>query len=489
MRAGIHGAERVTSGRDDRRALVSFAYSGIFAPRQRGLTIGLVLVLVVVAFEGLAVTTIMPVTVRALHGLRLYAWSFSGFMLGSLVGTVAAGDYSARKGAVWAFTAALATFAIGLFVCGMASNMLLFVAGRVIEGLGTGAIRSLTWFAINKGYSARDHVRMGAALSSAYILPTLVGPTAAGIIVALWGWRVVFLSLLPLIPVASWLIARALTRFGTTPAASAIVARKAGTAVVMAGGLALTLAGLSLSSPPEVIALALCGGTIAGVAAHRVLLRSTLTFGRGLPAILGMRGVLMYGYFGSLAFFPMALELVRGLTPTLAGIGVSAGSIGWTSGSWAAVTLERRFGVVARPQVVRLGLALIILGTAGTTGTLIHSFPVTLAIAFWSLAGLGMGIAYNTDSVLAIQTETEHSAAIVTSSMQLTDSLGQVLGTGMGGVVLGIATWAGWGTAAGIAIAFGLTIAVCAIGILLASRMATPPAGAPVRSGVAALNV
>jgi MFS family permease len=465
----------------------SLADSGLFAPSQRGLTIGLVLVLVVVAFEGLAVTTIMPVTVRELHGLALYAWSFSGFMLGSLVGTVAAGDYTARRGAVFAFTAALAIFAGGLLTCGTANSMMMFISGRVMEGLGTGAVRSLIWFAINQAYAPRDHVRMGAALSSAYIVPTLVGPTVAGIAVELWGWRVVFLSLLPLVPIALWLIARPLSHLD--PPAPVAMARKAGTALVMAGGLALVLIGLDLSSIPLLGALVLSGGTVAYWAARRVLPLGTLSFGRGLPTVLAMRGVLTYGYFGSLAFLPMALELVRGLTPTVAGICISAGSIGWTSGSWTAVGLDRRFGINARPQIVRVALALIILGTAGTAAALVRGIPVAIAIACWGLAGLGMGIGYNTDSVLAIQAQTEHSAATVTSSMQLTDSLGQVLGTGMGGVVLGMATWLRWGRPAGIGITFGLTIAVCAAGMVLASRIAAPTGEATIQPRVAVLDM
>jgi MFS family permease len=455
------------------------ADSGIFASGQRGLTIGLVLVLVVVAFEGLAVTTIMPVTVRALHGLPLYAWGFSGFMLGSLVGTVAAGDYAAERGAAFSFTGALLILAAGLVICGVAGNMLLFIAGRVVEGLGTGAVRSLSWFAINRAYSARDHVRMGAALSSAYIVPTLIGPTAAGVIAEVWGWRIVFFALLPLVPVALWLIVRALSEFAGTQAMSAPMMRKASTACVMAAGLAFTLAGLQLSSIPLMVALVALGGATAYVAARRVLPASTLSFGRGLPAILAMRGILTYGYFGSLAFFPMALEIVRGLSPTLAGVGVSAGSIRWTSGSWAAVALDRRFGITARAQVVRAGLMLMALGTAGTIGTLVHGFPIGIAIVCWGLAGLGMGMAYNTNSVLAIQAETEHTAS---SSMQLTDSLGQVLGTGIGGVVLAVASWASWRTSVGIGIAFALTIAICLAGILLAPRMAPQAvarAGAP----------
>lgn len=174
-------------------------------------------------------------------------------------------------------------------------------------------------------------------------------------------------------------------------------------------------------------------------------------------------------------------ELVRRLGPTLAGVGVWAGSIGWTSGSWTAVACERRFGLNARPQIVQLGLALIVIGTAGTIGTLIPGFPITVAVVCWGVAGLGMGIAYNTDSVLAIQAPSDHSAAMVAASMQLTDSLGQVLGTGMGGVVLGIAHWMKQGTAVGIGITFGLTMAVCAGGILLAPRMACPSGPAPAK--------
>jgi hypothetical protein len=114
---------------------------------------------------------------------------------------------------------------------------------------------------------------------------------------------------------------------------------------------------------------------------------------------------------------------------------------------------------------------LVIVGTCGTIGTLVHGFPLGIAIASWGVAGLGMGIAYNTDSVLAIQAQSGYSAATVTSSMQLTDSLGQVLGTGVGGIVLSLAIWTKLGTAAGIAITFGVTIAVSALGILLTPRM------------------
>ena len=156
--------------------------SGVFADGRGRLSLGLVLTIVVVAFEGLAVATIMPITAFALRGLTLYAWSFSGIMLGSLVGTVAVGENAERHGPAVPLKGALAVFSCGLLACGAARTMPVFIAGRVIEGLGTGAVRSLVWLTLNRAYPAKTQARMGAVLSSAWILPSLVGPALAGII-------------------------------------------------------------------------------------------------------------------------------------------------------------------------------------------------------------------------------------------------------------------------------------------------------------------
>src|SRR5205085_7068268 len=64
---------------------------GLWALERRALTVGLVLTTTFIATEALVVITIMPQVARELGGLTLYGWVFSAFMLGSLVGTVAAG--------------------------------------------------------------------------------------------------------------------------------------------------------------------------------------------------------------------------------------------------------------------------------------------------------------------------------------------------------------------------------------------------------------
>src|SRR5262245_66432108 len=91
---------------------------GLFAPQRRALTTGLILTITFVASEALAVVTVMPVAAHDLGGIRLYGWAFSAFMLGSVIGIVAAGREADRRGPAIPFVAAGGLFGSGLAVAG-----------------------------------------------------------------------------------------------------------------------------------------------------------------------------------------------------------------------------------------------------------------------------------------------------------------------------------------------------------------------------------
>ena len=112
---------------------------GLWAPQRRALTTGLVLTITFVASEALAVVTVMPVVARDLGGLRLYGWVFSAFMLGSVAGISVAGREADRRGPAVPFIAGLVLFGAGLLVAGLAPDMSVMVAGRVLQGAGAGA--------------------------------------------------------------------------------------------------------------------------------------------------------------------------------------------------------------------------------------------------------------------------------------------------------------------------------------------------------------
>ena len=111
---------------------------GLWAPQRRALTAGLVLTITFVASEALAVVTIMPVVARDLGGLRLYGWVFSGFMLGSVVGIVAAGREADRRGPAVPFVAGVVLFGCGLAVAVASAVPVLKAAADLVTPGGAG---------------------------------------------------------------------------------------------------------------------------------------------------------------------------------------------------------------------------------------------------------------------------------------------------------------------------------------------------------------
>ena len=177
---------------------------GLWSPDRRALTIGLILTVTIVASESLAVATIMPIVADDLAaGSRdLYGWVFSGFLLGSLVGIVLAGLLVDRSSLARAYVLGVVLFAIGLLVGGLAPSMELLVGGRVLQGIGAGAIPAVAYVAIGRALHERLRPVMFATLSTAWVVPGVVGPALAGIVAETLHWRIVFLGLLPLAAIA-----------------------------------------------------------------------------------------------------------------------------------------------------------------------------------------------------------------------------------------------------------------------------------------------
>src|SRR5947208_15238171 len=104
----------------------------------RALSVGIVSVVLLIAFEATAVGTAMPVAARELDGVSLYAFAFSGYFTTSLFGMVAAGQWADRRGPLGPVGVGMAAFTAGLVLAGAAGSRWVFVAGRAVPGLGGG---------------------------------------------------------------------------------------------------------------------------------------------------------------------------------------------------------------------------------------------------------------------------------------------------------------------------------------------------------------
>ena len=112
--------------------------SGVFHEALRPLTIGILLGVTIVAFEGLAVVTIAPQFASSLGGMALYGWVFSAYLLASLLGIVVGGQLADTRGPGLPFRAGLFIFILGLLVSGFAPSMGVLIVGRFLQGFGGG---------------------------------------------------------------------------------------------------------------------------------------------------------------------------------------------------------------------------------------------------------------------------------------------------------------------------------------------------------------
>lgn len=452
---------------------------GLWAPSRRALTAGLVLTVTFVAAEALAVITVMPVVARQLHGLRLYGFVFSAFMLGTVVGIVAAGRQADRRGPAVPYIAGLLLFGAGLAVSGLAPTMPVLIAGRSLRGLGAGAIPSMAYVAVGRSLPQELQARMMALMSTAWVIPGLAGPAIAAEVTRLTGWRWVFLGLLPFVAVTGPFAIPALRRLGP-PAEGTGQAHRLIQGLGVAAGTGLLLAGLTtvVSAGPTAKvagALAIIAGAALGIPLlARMLPPGTLRARSGLPATTLIRGMLTFGYFGADAYVTLAITLVRHHSPALAGIAVTGATLTWTLGSWFQARMAARW---PKRRLIRVGGALILISVAAFGLMLAPGVPVTEGIIAWTASGLGMGMAYASVTLLVLAQAPPGREGWAVACLNLADVLGSTLGIGLGGAAVAATSGAGGHLAAGVATALALAAAALA-GALLVSR-GLPPGPRP----------
>ncbi|MGV9538038.1 MFS transporter, partial [Streptosporangium sandarakinum] len=189
----------------------------IFGPEHRTASLGILLVVTLIAFEGMSVGAVMPAVSADLHALDLYGMSFSAFLIAGLFANVVAGLWSDRRGHAAPFLLGVGLFVVGMALAGAADSKELFIVARAVQGMGGGATIVATYVMIARVYPPVVRPKVFAALSAAWVLPALIGPSVGGVIAELFGWRWVFYGIVPLVIPAMLMLLPAL-RTGGGPA-------------------------------------------------------------------------------------------------------------------------------------------------------------------------------------------------------------------------------------------------------------------------------
>ncbi|MFC8985918.1 MFS transporter [Streptomyces sp. NPDC014603] len=464
----------------------------VLSRSYRALSIGIVSVVLLIAFEATAVGTAMPVAARELDGVSLYAFAFSGFFTTSLFAMVLSGQWSDRRGPLAPLTTGIASFAAGLLLAGTAQAMWLFILGRAVQGLGGGLVIVALYVVVGRAYPERLRPAIMAAFAASWVVPSIVGPLASGAVTEHIGWRWVFLGIPVLVVFPLALALPQIRRRAAGPvdgpdgAAGQPGKRRPSFdrrrirlafAISLGAGLlqyaAQDLRWMSLL--PAAAGVALLVPAVLGL-----LPPGTWRAARGLPSVVLLRGIAAGSFIAAESFVPLMLVTQRGLSPTLAGFSLAAGGGTWALGSWVQ---SRPRLEPYRDRLMSLGMLLVAGAIAAAPSVLIESVPAwTLAVA-WAFGCFGMGLVISSTSVLLLQLSAPEEAGTNSAALQISDGLSNVLLLAVGGaafVALGggtvthVATEVTGSHPGAFAAVFLPMAAVALIGVWVTTRLRSP---------------
>ena len=417
---------------------------GLHAPTHREiLTIigGLMIGMFLAALDQTVVATAIRTIGDDLHGLSLQAWVTTAYLLTSTIATPLYGKLSDIYGRNPFYMTAIGLFVIGSVLSGMAGSMYQLALARGLQGLGAGGLMSLAITILGDLVAPRERARYQAYFLAVWGTSSVLGPVIGGFfagtphILGITGWRWVFLVNVPLGLLGVVVIWRVLHlpplrkvehRIDWQGALALIVAlvplllvAEQGRAWGWSSGNALLCYTIGVVG----IGLFLAAETRAGADAILPLYmfrNRTFSVGAGANPVIGL------GMFGGLATLPLYLQIVRGLSPTKAGLVLIPFTVGIMTASIVAGQTTARTG---RYKLFPVGGTVLMGVGALLFAQLSPSTPMPEFFAYSVIFGLGLGFVMQ-PLVLAVQNAVPaKDMGVATSSSLFFRQMGGTLGT------------------------------------------------------------
>nr|WP_204399731.1 MFS transporter [Arcanobacterium pluranimalium] len=393
-----------------------------------------------VAFEVIAVATAMPYVVADLGGIRYYALA-SGIALASQVVTTAvAGVWCDARGPKKVLYTGVVLFVTGLIVATIATNTVVLVIGRAIQGFGSGLLIVPLYVMVGGYIPKQKQPAVFASFAAAWVLPSLIGPVIAGIFVDYIHWRWVF-GITPVLIILA------------APFGYSKIKQFPMLAEPVKVGRIHRIVFFALASGVSVACLQILSGTqkgqfspwtyvfivlssIACFAFIRPLLPAgTLSGKRGLPASIFFRGLINGTYITVELFLPLLLKEVHAFSPTSAGFVMTVGSITWAAGSWWQGRVTNPKTRTLFPLVGTLmqlgGMLLTVLGV-------FPNLPGEIVFIGWLIASTGLGISYPAMTVHALALTEQKLHGKTSSALQISDTLGSAILIAYAGILFSL---------------------------------------------------
>ena len=400
---------------------------------------GLLLGMFLAALDQTIVSTAMRTIADELNGQTAQAWVTTAYLITSTISTPLYGKLSDQYGRKPFYLFAIAIFVVGSVLCGLAGSIYELAAYRAVQGLGAGGLMSLAFAIVGDLVPPRERGRYQGWFLAVFGISSVLGPVLGGALagqeqlLGFDGWRWIFYLNVPLGLLAMAVVSRRLTLprktsdakvdyVGAAALASTIVpvllVAEKGREWGWSSALTLGMVALAVVSLVAFVLRERAVGE-AAILPLRVFRSSVFSLTSITSLLVGA------GMFGGLVVLPLYLQIVRGSSPTEAGlqlIPLMVGIFAMSTVSGAVMMRTGRYKVLPTFGTALMFVALMLMSTLDV------DTPIALAMVYMVVMGAGLGLSMQTLVISVQNALPPRDMGVATSSVTFFRSLGGTLG-------------------------------------------------------------
>ena len=395
--------------------------------------VGLMVGLLVAAFDYSIMATAMPKVINSLHGMEYYVWPFTVYMLTSTISIILFGKLSDIYGRKHVLILGIIIFVVTSVMCGFATNMFELILFRGLQGIGGGILLSLPFIVVGEIFSPRERARYMGILASVFGLADVLGPILGGVITDTLGWRWVFFVNVPVGIAAVTLILYSLPNFKLPDVKKIIDYPGILTFTLTLSALFL---GLTLAGDLDRYPLTEIGGFLvfSGFMFTLFILAEKKAVEPIFPLHLFKNSIFTVSavesflasalMFCGIIYVPLFAQGVLGMSATNSGILMIPMLFSLTMTSVITGQIISRVGkykklVVAEFIITGVGVVLL--------ATMNMNTPYYFLVAYSTVLGIGSGMAYTIFNVAVQNAFTLREIGIVTASVRFFRNVGTIV--------------------------------------------------------------